>query len=312
MGKMEYLTCVQHPLDAGYTQISTRFDADCGALWTLMHPDDVPCFTLNLLNELHHHHQSIANCGGNILAGGELHPIRYSVVASHTPGVFNLGGQLALFSQLIRDRDHESLMQYATKCIDVMMPRINHFSLSLATISLIQGDALGGGLESALTSDVIIAERRSKMGFPEILFNLFPGMGAYSLVARKIGVAQAEKMILSGRIYSAEELHALGLVDVLAEDGEGEEAVHDYIRRQARYSNGYLAVQRARQRFNPVTYQELMDITTIWADAALLLTEKDLKVMNRLIRSQQKLFGQEDQIQRPSPIASEAGMALTM
>ena len=243
---------------------------------------------------------------------GKLHPIRYSVVASHTPGVFNLGGQLALFSQLIRDGDRQSLMHYATKCIDVMMPRINNFNLPLSTISLIQGDALGGGLESALTSDVIIAERSSKMGFPEILFNLFPGMGAYSLVARKIGVAQAEKMILSGHIYSAEELHALGLVDVLAEDGEGEDAVHDYIRRQARYSNGYLAVQRARQRFNPVTYHELMDITTIWADAALLLAEKDLKVMNRLIRSQQKLFGRNNQIQRSSPASPEAGMALMM
>lgn len=312
MGKMEILNCTQHPLEAGYTQISTRFDPDCGALWTLMDPEDVPCFTPDLLNELHHHHQSIENCGGNILVAGKLHPIRYSVVASHTPGVFNLGGQLALFSQLIRDGDRQSLMQYATKCIDVMMPRINHFNLPLSTISLIQGDALGGGLESALTSDVIIAERSSKMGFPEILFNLFPGMGAYSLVARKIGVTQAEKMILSGHIYSAEELHALGLVDVLAEDGEGEDAVHDYIRRQARYSNGYLAVQRARQRFNPVTYHELMDITTIWADAALLLAEKDLKVMNRLIRSQQKLFGRNNQIQRSSPASPEAGIALMM
>ena len=312
MGKMEILNCMQHPLEAGYTQISTRFDPECGALWTLMNPEAVPCFTPSLLDELHHHHRSIENCGGNIWMDGELHPIRYSVVASHTPGVFNLGGQLALFSQLIKDGDRQSLMQYATKCVDVMMPRINHFNLPLATISLIQGDALGGGLESALTSDVIIAERSSKMGFPEILFNLFPGMGAYSLVARKIGVPQAEKMILSGHIYNAEELHTLGLVDVLAEDGEGNDAVHDYIRRQARYSNGYLAVQRARQRFNPVTYQELMDITTIWADAALQLTGKDLKVMNRLIRSQQKFFKQDEQVQRPYPASPEVEMALMM
>ena len=312
MGKMEILNCMQRPLEAGYTQLSTRFDPECGALWTWMNPEEIPCFTLSLLDELHHHHRFIENCGGHIWMDGELHPIRYSVVASHTPGVFNLGGQLALFSQLIRDGNRESLMQYATKCIDVMMPRINHFNLPLATISLIQGDALGGGLESALTSDVIIAERSSKMGFPEILFNLFPGMGAYSLVARKIGVAQAEKMILSGRIYSAEELYALGLVDVLAEDGEGNDAVHDYIRRQARYSNGYLAVQRARQRFNPVTYQELMDITTIWADAALQLTGKDMKVMNRLIRSQQKHFKQDRQVQRPSTTLPEVEMALMM
>jgi len=139
-----------------------------------------------------------------------------------------------------------------------------------------------------LNSDIIIAERVSKMGFPEILFNLFPGMGAYSFLARKIGTVQAEMMILSGKLYSAEELYEIGLVDVMVEDGEGEEAVYDYVAKQTRRSNGYIAVQKARQRFNPVTYQELMDISGIWVDTALQLSEKDLKVMDRFVRSQQK------------------------
>ena len=134
------------------------------------------------------------------------------------------------------------------------------------------------------------------MGFPEILFNLFPGMGAYSLVARKIGPTLAEKMILSGKIYSAEELHAMGLVDIVAEQGEGENAVLEYVRKQEHRSNGFLAVQKARNRFNPVTHQELLDITTIWVDAALKLSERDLKVMDRFVRSQEKLFAQQSEV----------------
>lgn len=201
-----------------------------------------------------------------------------------------MGGQLALFRELIRSRNRDALLHYATKCIDVIYQRVHHFGLPLATITLLQGDALGGGFEAALTSDIIIAERSSQMGFPEILFNLFPGMGAYSLVARKVNPKFAEKMILSGKIYSAEELHEAGLIDILVEDGKGVEAVNDYVKKQERRSNGFLAVQKARHRFNPVTQQELMDITTVWVDAALKLNEKDLKVMDRFVRSQEKLF----------------------
>jgi len=258
------------------------------------------------------YNRSIENSGGRIGSGGEFHPIRYMVYASLTPGIFNLGGQLALFRDLIRKGDRQTLAHYAKMCIDAMAARIRHYDLPVVTISLVQGDALGGGFEAALTSDIIIAERSSQMGFPEILFNLFPGMGAYSFVARKIGPVQAEKIILSGKLYSAEELHEMGLVDVLVEDGEGEAAVYDYVRKQARRSNGYMAVQKAKQRFNPVTYQELMDITMVWVDTALQLNEKDLKVMDRFVRSQQKLFEKNEPVQAHAVMPREMEMALAL
>ena len=284
---------IQNPhelLKTEYSQLRTRFDKDHGVLWTLVNQDAVPCVTPELLKDLAVHHRSIENSQGKLLVGDEFHEIRFSVLASITPGVFNLGGQLALFRQLIRNQDRESLLQYAVSCIDVIFPRMRHFDLPLATITLLQGDALGGGLEAALASDVVIAERNCQLGFPEILFNLFPGMGAYSLIARKVSPKFAEKMILGGKIYCAEELHEAGLIDILAEDGKGVETVNDYIKKQERRSNGFLAVQKARHRFNPLTYQELIDITNVWVDAALKLNEKDLKVMDRFVRSQEKLF----------------------
>lgn len=91
-------------------------------------------------------------------------------------------------------------------------------------------------------------------------------------------------------MFTAEELLGMGVVDVIAENGEGEKALFDYVKKQERRSNAYQAVQRAKHRFNPVTHQELLDITTIWVDAALKLTEKDLKVMDRLVRSQERNF----------------------
>jgi len=284
---------VQNPHDLLKTEYSlfrTRFDVDCGVLWTIAKQDDVPCVTPQFLKELCDHQSAIANSQGKVLVGEKLHDIRFSVLTSITPGVYSLGGQLSLFRELIRNQDRDALLRYAVACIDVIFPRTVHYNLPLVTISLLQGDALGGGMEGALTSDIIIAERNCQLGFPEILFNLFPGMGAYSMIARKVSPKFAEKMILGGKMYSAEELYEAGLVDILAEDGKGIEAVNDYIKKQERRSNGYLAVQKARHRFNPLSYQELIDITTVWVDAALKLSEKDLKVMDRFVRSQEKVF----------------------
>jgi DSF synthase len=293
---MQIVHRTKNLLETRYSQLSTRFDPEYGILWTFMDQESIPCFTPELLGDLEQHHQEVEQSGGSLPADGRSQEIRYSVLASLTPGVFNLGGQLSLFKQLIRNQDRNVLQRYATLCIDAFMSRANHFKMPVVTISLIQGEALGGGFEAALSSDIIIAERSSQMGFPEILFNLFPGMGAYSVVARKVGTRLAEKMILSGKIYSAEELLAMGVVDVVIEDGEGRKAVYDYARKQEHRSNGFLAVQKARHRFNPVTYQELIDITTIWVDAALKLSERDLKVMDRFVRSQEKHFLQQPEI----------------
>ncbi len=312
MGKMEILPDMINPLEIEYSQVATRFDADYGISWVMMNPVAVPCFNLELLRELQCYNQSIEYCGGQIWSDGELHSIHYMVYASLTPGVFNLGGQLDLFRELIRKGDRQGLAHYAKMCIDAMAARVRHYDLPVVTISLVQGDALGGGFEAALTSDIIIAEHGCQMGFPEILFNLFPGMGAYSFLARKIGAIQAEKVILSGKLYSAEELHELGVVDVLVGKGEGEEAVYGYVEKQSRRSNGYIALQKARHRFNPVTYQELIDITGIWVDAALQLGDKDLKVMDRFVRSQQKLVEKSITLKHSIATRREPGMAMMM
>jgi DSF synthase len=93
-------------------------------------------------------------------------------------------------------------------------------------------------------------------------------------------------MILSGRIYSGEELYEMGVVDVLAEDLQGEMAVYDYIRKENRAANGYRALRKAKQRANPIPYRELMDIAEIWVDAALRLEARDLRMMGRLVARQ--------------------------
>lgn len=299
-------------IDAGFTrarygkpksQFETEFEPSSGTIWGYFNPVGTACFSLGMLKDIRNHDSALETNAGHVMFDEAMHKANYYVLGSRTPRVFNLGGDLALFVLLIKSRDREALAHYAKLCIDDLYPRIRNFSSpTLTTISLVQGDALGGGFECALSSDVIVAEESAQLGLPEILFNLFPGMGAFSLLARRIGIPAAERMILSGKIMTAAELHDVGIIDVVAPDGGGEAAVREWISKASRRRNGYHAVHRARQCVNPVTRSELDDVAEVWVDAALRLEDKDLKMMGRLVRAQMRRMSGEG----VSDIAGEA------
>ena len=267
---------------ADQSQLKTYYDAKNKIGWFLMNGAPRPSFTLRLLDDLNGYIEDVKQEMAD--SNGEKYD--YLVVGSDVEGVFNLGGDLELFRRYIESGNRQGLQDYAIKCIDILYQNMFHYDLDLTTISLIQGDALGGGFEAALSSNIIVAERGVKMGLPEVLFNLFPGMGAYSLLSRKIGFAAAEKMILSGCLYSAEQLYDMGVVDILAEKGEGEVAVYKYIKNASKSSNTFKSIQKLKDICNQVSYKELVDIATVWADAAMKLTSKDLRMMERLVRRQ--------------------------
>ncbi len=268
-----------------FMQLEMAFDEQDKILWGYLTPLGHPSVTLEIAREIRTMQRSIQQLFRERPAH-TVAPIRYLVSSSRIPGVYNLGGDLRLFLQLIRLRDRDQLLDYATTCVDVVYMNAINLDLPIITVSLVRGDALGGGFEAAISSNLVIAERSAKFGLPEMLFNLFPGMGAYSLIARRIGAAHAERMILSTRIYSAEELYALGLVDVLADDGKGEEAIYDYVEQYGRRHGAHCAVYKMRRRVNELAYQELLDISRIWVDAALALDESDLRRMERLAVAQ--------------------------
>jgi DSF synthase len=267
-------------------QLQAHFEHDTHALWSRWSPEPRPCFNPALLADIRTYYEFIAAMGGRIDCFGEEHPIEYVVLASGTPGVFNLGGDLDLFKQLIDRQDRQGLLRYGRACIDVLYRNYVGHDLPVTTISLVQGECLGGGFEAALSSDVLVAEKGSRFGFPEILFNMFPGMGAYSFLQRRLGQRGAEEMIASGKIYSAEEMATLGVVDVVAEHGQGEAEVAALIRRRVRNRNGLAALAQARRRVNRVEFSELLDIVQIWVDSALRLNPRDLKLMHRLVSRQ--------------------------
>ena len=284
---MSHLQSVQSTLQPdsnSYTQLKTYLDVHNGIAWGYMHAEPRPCYTYTLLADFMHWFTDLT---GMIDGSARQDEVTYAVIASSVPGVFNLGGDLNLFHRLILEKDRPNLLRYARACIEPLYMIAAHLNRpNLKTITLVQGDALGGGFECALSGNTLIAERGCKLGFPEILFNLFPGMGALTLLGRRIGHQKAEKIILSGKLYAAEELYDMGVIDVLAEPGEGEQAVMEFIRKESRARNGTLALREAREVSQPISYDELMRITEIWVDAAFRLEPKDLRMMERLVSRQ--------------------------
>ena len=78
----------------------------------------------------------------------------------------------------------------------------------------------------------------------------------------------------------------MSLVHMVVDDGEGEKAVYDYVRRENRSRNGIQALRAAKDCCNPVSHEELMGIARIWVDAALRLQDRDLRMMDRLVARQ--------------------------
>jgi DSF synthase len=265
-------------------ELDCLYETQTATLWSYMRPQGRPSFTPTMLRDFEAWQRLIGtDFGPNKV------PLRYLVLGSRSPGVFCFGGDLALFQQLIRGRNRQALANYGFRCVEILHRNMHSLDLPMLTIGLVEGAALGGGFEALLSFDFLIAERGATFGLPEILFGLFPGMGAHAILSRRLGSAMADRLILSNETYTAEQMYEIGLVHQLAEPGEGLKACREFIKRSERRHPGLVNSRKAMKRTRPIELRELKDIVELWADAAIQLTEQDLKVMSRLTRAQERV-----------------------
>lgn len=278
--------------DWQFEQLDCRYDKNLHLMKYLMNAQPRPNFSSVLLHSIQQFYAQVEHSCQAVQQTDANNGIDYVVMTSDVPGIFNLGGDLAIFAQLIRHKRKDILTTYAMDCIDALYTNHTNMNSNVTTIALVKGDALGGGFEAALSNDYIVAEKGSKMGFPEALFNIFPGMGAYSFLARRIAPAMAERMITSANLYSAEELYDIGIVDMLAEKGEGDFALNEFVRKHKRNSVTRKSMLVLRDKVNPVSYQELKEIGLLWVDAAMSIENKDIRMMERLVKAQSRKLAQ--------------------
>jgi len=274
-----------------YATLRTEEYPDTAVYWMSMHADlqrrpGRACFTPELICDILDYQRSLTRrleVEAHNAPGGLAH-----VVLASSSDSFNLGGDLALFCDAIRRQDRAGLLEYARQCVRGVHAFHQGLGGRAHTIALVQGDALGGGFEAALSCHTIVAEEGVGMGLPEVLFDLFPGMGAYSFLCQRVSPKVAERMMLEGRVYPAEELYKLGLVDVLVPKGEGVRAVHEVIRGNRRIPHARSAMHEVVRSTTACSIDTLMKITEIWVDTALQLGDRSLRTMDRLVKAQQR------------------------
>ncbi|MCK8521324.1 crotonase/enoyl-CoA hydratase family protein [Aquimarina sp. D1M17] len=215
-------------------------------------------------------------------------PLQFIVSGSEHQGVYNMGGDLPFFLECIRTKNIERLRRYAHLCIDAIYGIYNAFGLPAITIALVEGNAYGGGFECALAHDFIVATEHAKFCFPENKFNLFPGMGAHSLLSRKIPNPDADSLIRSNKMYTSRFLQSFGLIEKVTNSNGSMIELHQFIHQlRDRYNFEYHHIQ-CKKMINPLPKDELIHVTDLWVEACMNVQSFDLRKMEILAKAQQR------------------------
>src|SRR6185295_13351742 len=145
----------------------------------------------------------------DVLAGLEREPPKGLVLRSGKPGGFIAGADIGEFRNMTDAGEVEARLTRAHALIDQLD------RLKFPTVCIIHGYCLGGGLELALACDYRIATEDARLGFPEVMLGLHPGLGGTFRSTRRISPLEAMTLMLTGRTLRASRARALGLVDAV-------------------------------------------------------------------------------------------------
>lgn len=264
--------------------LAVRLDSSLDTLWVSLQP--VPGRPLNFSPELlvgfERLLDRIEENDWRWQDGSRLH---YLVLTSDHPRHFALGGDLAYFQSCIQSGNAGALRAYSMRCLELIR-RIFAAAHEVTTVTLVQGRALGGGFEAALSATHLIAERGAQFGFPEIAFGTFPCSGGMTLLSNRIGLRRAAAFMRNARVHTAAELHAQGVVDELCEPGEGPAAVQRFIAEHRRRYNARMALQRAEARMGSFDLAEMRTVVEDWVATAMALSAEERRVLDTLVRMQ--------------------------
>ena len=132
------------------------------------------------------------------------------------------------------------------------------------TIAAVHGVCFGGGLELALLSDIIVADKMARFAFPELRLGLIPGFGGIPRLKRDVGNAFVRELLLTGRTVNATRAHAAGLVAQLAAEGEALKLARLMAAQIAKFDPGTRAA--AKQFIKPIPYDELKQEIDIFCE----------------------------------------------
>ncbi|MDI9257895.1 crotonase/enoyl-CoA hydratase family protein [Flavobacterium sedimenticola] len=210
--------------------------------------------------------------------------IKFLVIKSPNPTVWNMGGDLEFFIDCIKQNNYPALKDYAYKCVEGVHMINKAFETSCSVICLLEGNAYGGGFECALSADYIIAEEQVKCSFPETIFDTFPGMGAYSFLTRKVGYEKAHQLIQSNQKWEAKDLEEMNLIwKCVEKDCAITTLLKGFKEDLFKPKNEFEKACKVPPK------EELLTIVDIWLNGIMNLDEKTIAIMEKIVANQKKL-----------------------
>ncbi len=170
--------------------------------------NQVAIIEINRERQLNALNKNLINCLENVLAEIEEEPaIRSLIIRGKGERAFVAGADIKEFQNFKEQEAYKLSTQGKIKLFD----KIANFKKPV--ISAINGYALGGGLELALSSHIRIASTSAKLGLPECTLGLIPGYGGTQRLSKIIGIGHAMEMVLTGKMINAEDAYRIGLVN---------------------------------------------------------------------------------------------------
>jgi enoyl-CoA hydratase len=160
------------------------------------------------------------------------------LVQSGSRKYFNVGANL----EALREIDKDSIMEWIRRGHEVFNTLE---ALPVPTMAVVEGYALGGGLELALACDLIATAEDARFGQTEAAMGFVPGWGGSFRLPHRIGLAKAKELFFTGKIITAREAQRIGLADFV---GAGEELA-EYIKttREAVCRNSQVSVSMIKR-----------------------------------------------------------------
>jgi len=167
---------------------------------------------------------------------------RVVILRSKIPGVFCAGADLKERINMTKN-DTENFVCLLRDTFDEL------YHLPVPVIACIDGPALGGGCEIALSCDIRVATKSSLLGLPETSLAIIPGAGGTQKLARIVGIAKAKELIYTGKRLTAEEAKQIGLINYVEEDYEKAYDKSISIAKDI-LPKGPIAIKQAKQALN--------------------------------------------------------------
>ena len=224
--------------------------------------DEIVVLTIDRQDKLNSLNQQVLEEIREALLDLENDPPRVAIVTGSGERAFVAGADIAAMSEMspLEAKRFSEFSHGAMELLDRSL---------IPSIAAVNGFALGGGCELALSCDIRIAAENALFGFPEVTLGILPGMGGTQRLTRLVGPGIAKELIFSGRRIDAEQAHTFNLVNRVVPEGEALNVARELAEEIA--ANGPVAVKHAKAAANKAQDVDLTSGLEYEADQFALL-----------------------------------------